>query len=165
MNKDLDELKFSPWEAWATRSSLRLTPPRAGVYLFGFFRSPPVDPPTPGNLPLEVIYVGDAKNLNVRPLSEPRHKVILRVREMFPAAGLTQLYVSVCALYDAPSTDMPDGVSAQQYAVDRTHSCYIESWLALKYAERHQHPPILQVKDTDSNQRWIGDVVRTLTRG
>jgi hypothetical protein len=134
------------------------------VYVFGFFRSPPPGPPTPENLPIEVIYVGDAKNLNSRPLREPHHKVVERFPALFPETSLEQLYISICPLYDAPPDLLHDVVAAKKYAIDRTRSFYIEHWLALRYAEQHGHPPIMQVKNAESNDPWIAECVRKLTQ-
>jgi hypothetical protein len=158
------EITFGTWTRWKDRPSLRLTSPKAGVYLFGFFRSPPPNPPTPDSLPFELIYVGDAKNLNNRPLSEPHHKIVKRLPALFPEMAFEQLYVSICPLYDAPSDLGHDIAASMKYAIDRTRSFYIESWLALKYAEQHGHPPIMQVKDAEWNQAWVAEVVRKLRK-
>ena len=55
------------------------------------FRCAPTEPPTAERLPVEVIYVGDSKNLNYRLFSNPHHKVDERYPERFPAA-MTDLW-------------------------------------------------------------------------
>jgi hypothetical protein len=162
MKDDPLKLTFTPWTRWRDRLSLVTHPSQGGVYVFGLFRSPPPGPPSADNLPLEVIYVGDARNLNHRPLTERHHKIVKRLPALFPGPALDSLFVSVCPLYVTPTDFRDDLKAAQQYAVDRTRSFYIESWLAWKYADRYEHPPIMQVKDAEWNEGWIDKVVRKL---
>jgi hypothetical protein len=151
------DLEFGPWTPWSQRSTLRSEPPRAGVYLFAHFRSAPSGPPSPERLPTEVIYVGEAKSLNHRPLSGRHHRVDGRYRTLFNDPGKACLYLSVAPLYASPT-----GEDALAYACERTRSCYLESALAWRYTELHGHPPVMQVKELPSNKGWIQKVVGEL---
>ena len=69
-------IEFGHWVRWKYRKSAAGDQRKGGVYLFGYFvGDPPADVPKPDDLPYEVIYVGDAKNLTHRPLSGVHHKI------------------------------------------------------------------------------------------
>jgi hypothetical protein len=68
---DIKKLKFCRWMPWAGRSSLLQDDgPWLGVYLWArFHRAPsPLANPYP-KLPRQVIYIGEAKNIDRRPLT------------------------------------------------------------------------------------------------
>ena len=145
------ELCFGSWTSWKER---RPTPtPLGGVYLLGYFTSPPpLTPLDPERLPYRVIYVGDAKNLNSRPLTGSHHQAGPGLDEVFGEGADVFLYVAIGPLYVID-------IDAKRYAYQRTRSFYIEMKLAWDYARIHGHPPILQVRDTIENRKWIAPVV------
>lgn len=140
------ELSFGPWAPWRDRRTLRTPVPYGGVYLLACFSSlRPLDPPNPESLPYEVVYVGDAKNLNNRPLTGP-HGQVDSFAKLFH--GTASLYVSVGKLF------LIDGEPVH-YATQRTRSVFFESKLAWDYARVYGHPPILQSKETPENEPWV----------
>ena len=75
MKLDESDFPFEPWLKWEDRGRQPLDPSKGGLYLWGHFRNgPPSDPPLAEGLPVEVIYVGNAKDLRQRPLTG-HHKV------------------------------------------------------------------------------------------
>jgi hypothetical protein len=153
------DLSFEAWTSWARCGEMRTLEPFGGVYLFAYFNSPPPPQtaPDPQLLPFEVIYVGDAKDLNNRPLADPGHKVVQRLRSVFAVADLDCLYVTVGRLYTIDRVP-------RQYAYQRTCSFFLEAKLAWEYAQLHGNPPIFQVKDSAFNRPWIDQVVANLKR-
>ena len=69
-------IEFGPWCPWKDRNTLHLPKARGGVYLLGHFIELPLSRrPSPDRLEYQVVYVGDAKDLNKRPLSGVHHKI------------------------------------------------------------------------------------------
>jgi hypothetical protein len=66
---DIPKLKFCEWVPWRERSRLlRNDGPWLGVYLWGHFRRPPAQSVKPyPPLLRQVIYIGEAKNIDRRP--------------------------------------------------------------------------------------------------
>src|SRR5687768_10570167 len=96
---------------WKHRNASPSDRPQGGVYMFGYFaRDPSVEVPTPDDLLYEVIYIGDAKNLNKRPRSGVHHK-ISRYHRLFGDDSLERLHLSLCPFYETACTD---------YAIQRT---------------------------------------------
>ena len=114
--------------------------------------------PNPHDLPFEVVYVGETRDLNARPLTGSYARVQGRFVDLFGATGTQHLWVAVCPLYRVAEDD-------QEYAYQRTRSFYEEALLAWLYAQKHKHPPILQVKKRKENEDWIDDAVLKLTHG
>lgn len=112
------------------------------------FPSRPEQPPEPDPPPFEVIYIGDAKDLNTRPIAG--HNRVERYVELFEDSALEQLYVTLSELYD---TDCDD------YAVQRMLSFHVEAMLVWRYARAHDHPPVLHYKDTPKARDWVDRVV------
>jgi hypothetical protein len=75
---DAPPLTFSEWTRWSDRPRLRGTDgrPGLGLYLWSYFENtPPSGVPYP-DLPEQLIYVGETKHLDRRPLTEPHHRLV-----------------------------------------------------------------------------------------
>lgn len=148
-------IEFGHWVRWKDRKSVAGDQPKGGVYLFGYFvGDQPADVPKLDDLPYEVIYVGDAKNLTHRPLSGVHHK-ISRYRRLFEDGSLDRLYVSVAPLYDTACVD---------YAIQRTASTYVEAMLIWKFACQHGHPPVIAVKEGGEETDYLEAALKRLTK-
>ena len=81
----LPQIEFSPWIAWQNRSTLRRDDgPWLGMYLWGRFSAPPSSATRPfPHLPEQVIYVGETKDLDTRPLTG-RHHRLSHYHDTFP---------------------------------------------------------------------------------
>jgi hypothetical protein len=152
--------RFGAWTPWLQRTTLRAQVSGAGVYLLGYFEGadPSATSPNPNDLPFEVVYVGETRDLNARPLTGFYARVQERFVDLFGAAATQHLWVAVCPLYSVAEDH-------QDYAYQRTRSFYEEALLAWQYAQKHKHPPILQVKDREENDEWIDDAILKLTHG
>ena len=95
---DAPKIDFSEWVSWSDRSSLlRSDGPWLGVYLWAHFKRPLSQPTKPyPNLPSQVIYVGETKDIDQRPLTREHHRIV-HYRDTFPDdPDLVKLYLSVC---------------------------------------------------------------------
>jgi hypothetical protein len=135
-------LKFGRWISWQERrkharehASLR---GRGGLYLLGCFpdRRAEVEP-TAGNLPSGVIYIGDAKDLNRRPLTGG-HSELDAYRRLTGDNELRCLFVSIADFYPTNCDD---------YEHWRICSAYFESKLIWDYTRKHRRPPLLRFKN------------------
>jgi hypothetical protein len=143
---DEKALRFQPWRNWNARSTPPFTGRFGGLYLLACYSSsPPQRPPTVTNVPREVIYVGDAKNLAERPLSRA-HNGVERYIELTGDRGLRCLYVAVAPLY---TTGCPD------YELWRIFALYLESMLIWRYTKRHGRPPLMRYKDGGEGGDWV----------
>lgn len=152
MYKPKSNVTFGPWTEWKDRPGVKVAPRAAGVYLLAYFSEIPVTAPNAGELPREVIYVGDSKDLKRRPLRDRHNRVHKRFLDLFGKGAESNLYVSVAELYTL-AEDLNSG--AVEYACQRTHSVYLESRLAWEFAQRHGQPPVMQVKDRAENGPWV----------
>ena len=85
-------MSFGPWIRWNERKEVPAIKLSGGVYLLAYFNpAPPPISPHPDRLPHEVIYVGDAKNLNRRPLRGKHHRIGPRFLKLFGEAAETSL--------------------------------------------------------------------------
>jgi len=66
---DIKKLKFCRWMPWAGRPVCCRTTVRVGVYLWVFHRAPSSSANPYPKLPRQVIYIGEAKNIDRRPLT------------------------------------------------------------------------------------------------
>ena len=125
---DMTTLHFCSWVPWAARSSLLQDDgPWLGVYLWArFLRAPsPSAKPYP-NLPRQVIYIGEAKNIDRRPLAGVHHRLV-HYRDTFPDdPNLQMLYVSVCRVrrfaagFGSKKARGPLFAAARLHTVDRS---------------------------------------------
>ena len=145
-------VRFGEWVTWNDRSPLPAR--QGGLYLFGCFRSGrPGSAPNPSRPSPEVIYVGEAKNLNERPLKQ--HPYVQRYADLFGDRSLDRLYVAVAPLY---RTDVDHVV----YRVARLHAAYWEAKLIWRYGEEHGHPPVLHFGKDTPDAPWIAQEVAAL---
>jgi hypothetical protein len=148
------EIMFVAWTRWADMPEIReLGGPWLGLYLWGRFNQPPsaVDRPYP-DLPEEVIYVGETKHLDLRPLAG-RHHRLAHYNETFPDDGnLTNLYVSVCRLEHFPNGYDDDKVSAR-YRNMRVFTQYVEAKIYWEYTKKWGRPPMLHYKKSAKASR------------
>jgi hypothetical protein len=103
-----------------------------------------------GTLPRQVIYVGEAKDLNERPLTS--HPYAQRYAELFGDPRLLRLYVAVAPLY---RTDEEHDA----YRVERLFAAYWEAKLVWRYAEKHHHPPVLHFEKDKPEAEWVARAV------
>ncbi|MCA1789891.1 MAG: hypothetical protein LC667_08530 [Thioalkalivibrio sp.] len=139
---------FTPWVAWGDRAALKESGgPCLGVYLWARFDTAP-DPlalPYP-NLPEEIIYVGESKHLEQRPLGRIRHHRLAHYLEVFrDDPKFEHLYVSVFRVCPFPN-GYESGEAAQRYSALRVYTQYFEGKLYWDYVMRWGHPPKLRYK-------------------
>ena len=144
---DAPKIKFSRWVPWTHRSDLiRGGGPWLGVYLWGRFQQPPSPSVKPyPKLPKHVIYVGETKNVNQRPLTREHHR-LAHYRDKFPHdPGLQMLYVSVCHVYP-----FRRGYGSKQawslYSRLRVYTQYVEARIYWNYTKNWGRPPALHYK-------------------
>jgi hypothetical protein len=93
------EIIFSEWVRWDERARLKSRDgePSPGVYVWGrFAQAPPPNLRPYPEIPEELIYVGETKDLNVRPLGRGRHHRLTHYSDCFPEdRSRGRLYVSV----------------------------------------------------------------------
>jgi hypothetical protein len=119
--------------------------PWLGLYLWARFdRAPAPSKPYP-RLPEQVIYVGETKHLDARPLTGEHHRLV-HYRETFrDDPGLERLYVSVCRVHRFQNGYERDDARVL-YARLRVYTQYIEARLYWFYTKRWGHPPALHYK-------------------
>ena len=143
---------FSEWTLWKDRALLRQSDgrPWLGLYLWGYFKNgAPSRAPYP-DLPEQVIYVGETKHLDRRPLTE-RHHRIDHYKQTFPEdVKLDRLYLSICRVRSFSSGyDLPD--VKVLYDRWRVYTQFMEAKIYWDYTQRWKHPPALRFKR--SNKR------------
>ena len=154
---DAPPITFSEWTLWSDRARLRRGDgrPWLGLYLWGYFENiPPSGVPYP-DLPEQVIYVGETKHLDRRPLTEPHHRLV-HYRDTFrDDLNLDRLYLSICRVHSFPGGyRLPDAKTL--YDVLRVYTQFIEAKIYWEYTQRWGHPPALHYKK--SNKRGDGYV-------
>jgi hypothetical protein len=122
------------------------------VYLFAHCPSGrPPEIPLAEALPREVVYIGEAKDLNQRPLTGTHHRVDRY--ELLFGSGTDSLFVSFAPLYVTGCDD---------YHIQRMFSFYAEAKLVWEYTKRHNHPPVLHWKDKGVIPKWVEQAVMQL---
>lgn len=149
---DKPQLTFSPWTRWNDRASLRRSDgrPWLGLYVWGYFQNRrPSGAPYP-DLPEQIVYVGETKHLDLRPLTEPHHRVS-HYKETFPEdVNLDNLYLSICRVRSFPGGyNSPD--VKPLYDRWRVYTQFMEAKIYWNYTQRWRHPPALRFKR--SNKR------------
>ena len=109
--------------------------------------------PSAKKLPQCVVYVGDAKDLNKRPLTGTHHR-IKRYQELFDQE-LKSLFVSFAPIYQT---------GCQDSHVQRAFAFFAEAMLVWEYTKRHGHPPAMHYKDKGNAPDWADLVVTTLRK-
>ncbi len=70
------KIRFSAWVRWHDRAQLMNGSPCMGICAWAHFSKRPSRGSRPfPDLPRQLIYVGEANGLNVRPLSGPHHRL------------------------------------------------------------------------------------------
>jgi hypothetical protein len=138
---------FSAWAPWSDRRRLRRDDgPWLGLYLWGRFERPPdeADRPYPV-LPRQVIYVGETKHIDLRPLTGDHHR-LAHYRDTFPDDdGLKLLYITVGRVERFP--DGYEGAEARStYRRLRVFTQYIEAKIYWEYTKQWNCPPALHYK-------------------
>jgi hypothetical protein len=144
---NLSKPQFCEWVPWIRRTDLlRRDGPWLGVYLWGHFRRPPSRSVKPyPDLPRQVIYVGEAKDIDRRPLTGMHHR-LAHYRDTFPDdPNLDKLYVSVCFVQH-----FRRGYSSKKarslYTRLRVYTQWREATLYWEYTKKWGRPPALHYK-------------------
>jgi hypothetical protein len=79
-------ISFSPWVHWDDREQLLDEQQFMGVYLWAHFHRKPNQTMVTSEvaLPKELVYIGESKNLNARPLHGLGHQRLVHYRNTFP---------------------------------------------------------------------------------
>ena len=144
---DIKKLKFCRWMPWAGRSSLLQDDgPWLGVYLWARFHRAPSPSANPyPKLPRQVIYIGEAKNIDRRPLTGVHHR-LLHYRDTFPDdPNLQMLYVSLCRVYRF-AAGFGSKKARGLYSRLRVYTQWIETSLYWEYTKMYGRPPALHYK-------------------
>lgn len=145
-------VSFGRWRKWLEVEPLARRV--GGVYLLGHFpEGPSTAVPHHDALPRGVVYVGQSKDLNRRPLSS--HPREARYRELFGDDACASLWVAVGELYETGCAD---------YAMKRVYADYVEMALAWEYASQHGHPLALHFKEGSETEVEIRSVVDAVRR-
>jgi hypothetical protein len=128
------DILFTEWVPWDERATLATRLPRPGVYAWAHFHNAPSrqDRPYP-DVPPELIYVGETKNLNLRPLAaRPPHHRLKHYGEMYPVdkRERQKLFVSV---FRVP----PDLFGDPALRLVRAFTRFLEDQIYWEYARRH----------------------------
>ena len=129
---DHPAIKFSPWVPWQDRETLADGQQYMGVYLWAHFHRKPDSTLVPSelSLPEELIYVGETKNLNARPLSGTRHHRLEHYDDTYPAdRKYRYLYVSVF-----PVERYQDNARCRAI---RAYTRYVEDLIYWRYVEAY----------------------------
>lgn len=134
---DPPPIVFSEWVRWGDRARLKAADgqPSPGVYLWARFAHPPKSGSHPyPDLPEELLYAGETKNLNVRPLGgrtsggTPHHR-LAHYGDCFPDdAARALLYVSVFHVIPFKQGDKQ---------CLRAFTRYVEDLIYWEYAKRY----------------------------
>ena len=129
------EIIFTAWCPWADRRSLRTQTPHGGVYLWArFTEGAPDSPPWP-ELPQELVYVGETKNLNDRPLG--RHNRLSRYKKLFETSSCDHLYLSIFRVFET-DTDSQRTL--------RAFTQYFEGLVDWQYTMQYGRRPAMHFK-------------------
>src|SRR5262245_26357589 len=121
---------FSEWRQWGA-PLVRFKPAEGGVYLLAHSRSGTAPArATLESLPIEVVYVGNTKDLNTRP-SHDHGGMRLYHKTIDPMNR--RLFVTVAPLYVTGCED---------YAVQRIYAEHVETLLIWNFTAQHHHPPV-----------------------
>ena len=117
-----------------------------GVYLWAYFEQAPKPgtPPYP-NLPEELIYAGETKDLDARPLGSRRHHRLAHYLDTYcDDCEFKCLYVSVFRVCCFGPND------EQAYLRLRAFTRYVEARIYWEYTERFGHRAALDYKKVRS---------------
>lgn len=134
-------IAFSPWVHWDDRPQLIDEQQFMGMYLWAHFHQKPDQTIVPSEraLPEELIYVGETKNLNARPLRGLGHQRLEHYCDIFPGdSNFSYLYVSVFRVECYEDSDRCRGL--------RAYTRYVEDLIYWKYVEAHGRRAALDYK-------------------
>lgn len=144
---EVPEIKFSRWIPWNRRlDEVQRNGPWLGVYIWARFPQPPSRKTRPyPRLPSQLIYVGETKHVDERPLTGAHHR-LRHYRDTFPHdRDLRELYVSVYRVH--PFRRGYDSKKARGlYARLRVFTQYIEGKIYWDYTKKWGRPPALHYK-------------------
>lgn len=122
------DIEFSPWVPWQDRRTLQLNDqPSLGVYIWGHFHSTPTSKVEYPDLPIELIYVGESKNLYTRLCSGSAHHRLTHYRATYPLdSTLQHLYLAVFRIEPYVKGD-------QRCRALRAYTRYVEDRLYWEY--------------------------------
>jgi hypothetical protein len=132
---------------WAERPRLKRSDgPWLGLYLWGrFSRAPETSIHPYPLLPKQVIYVGETKHLDRRPLTGDHHR-LAHYRDTFPGDfNLQNLYVSVCRVHPF-SRGYHSKKANGLYSRLRVYTQYVEARIYWEYTKKWRRPPALHYK-------------------
>ena len=141
------KVKFSKWVNWRDRSDLKRSDgPWLGVYVWGRFRRPPSDSVKPyPKLPSQLIYVGETKHIDTRPLAGKHHRLV-HYRDTFSEdPDLEMLYVAVCRIHPFRLGYHSKKAKAL-YSRLRVYTQYVEAMIYWEYTKTWGRPPALHYK-------------------
>ena len=135
------DVVFSKWVRWSDRESLKTPEQWMGVYLWAHFpkkKPGPKTHPYP-RLPRQLVYVGETKNLNRRPLGAGHHRLV-HYLDTFPQdSSFERLYVSVARVWKFDDTDY------RRHRM-RVFTQYVEARIYWEYTKHHRDRPALHYK-------------------
>ena len=113
---------------WQDRRALQLNDqPSLGVYIWGHFHSTPTSKVEYPDLPIELIYVGESKNLYTRLCSGSAHHRLTHYRATYPLdSTLQHLYLAVFRIEPYVKGD-------QRCRALRAYTRYVEDRLYWEY--------------------------------
>ena len=137
---DTPPIQFSEWVPWCGgRKRLKWPEPSIGVYLWGHFLTPPDKASRPyPDLPVQLIYVGETRNLNDRPLTGGHHRLVHYGRKFPNDPKFESLYVSVFHI---------EPVSRGRSHLLRAFTRYVEDKIYWEYAQRFGERAKLDYKE------------------
>ena len=155
-------ITFSRWVRWRDRadlmkasSDLMKASPCMGIYVWAHFKGArsPDSRPYP-DLPEELIYIGEANDLNVRPLTGSHHR-LKHYCDQFPNdRNFSHLYVSVCEAGAFRRSD--PGCHAL-----RAFTKYVEARLGWEYTRKFGRRPLLDYKK-DKDELYVPGLRRAI---
>ena len=130
------ETVFSPWTPWTKRTVLRTDVDYGGVYIWARRLPGELDLLSWPELDERIIYIGETKNLNDRPLS--RHNRIARYRKLFGDLGLSNLYVCTCRAFKT---------GGEEEKELRAFTQYLEDKIDWEFTRRYGRRPAMHFKE------------------
>jgi hypothetical protein len=137
-------IAFSNWVVWDKRKELEKDEWRRslGVYLWAHFHEPPDAKVHPyPELPRELVYVGETKDLNMRPLQGNAHQRLVHYGDTFPRDRQSRrfLYVSVYHVQEYREDD-------ERSKTLRAFTRYVEDKILWEYVQRYGKRAALDYK-------------------
>jgi len=130
------EVVFSPWTAWAKRKVLKTDVGYGGVYIWAKRLPRAPDLLVWPELDERIVYIGETKNLNDRPLSW--HNRIVRYRKLFGDPDLSNLYVCTCKAFKTGSGEEKEL---------RAFTQYLENKLDWEFTRKYGRRPAMHFKE------------------